>query len=120
MIRLVLSPSSAVMRKLSTLLPADGFAIGVPVRIAPPGAVNGVVIPSGVPAVDAGLKYGELSAFSISTRNSADQLPPTFTRLAATRSKRTSCGPLTTRLRTPQSPKPGDVSMQSGPLAGAR
>ena len=29
-------------------------------------------IPSGMPAVDAGLKYGELSAFSISTLNSAD------------------------------------------------
>jgi hypothetical protein len=67
-----------------------------------------------------GLKYGEFRAFSISTRNSALILPRSCTRFTALRSKRTSLGAVTTRLRVPHAPKPGEVSIQSGPLAGAR
>src|SRR6185436_15945072 len=106
MMRAWLSPSSCVRRKLSTLDPADELTIGVPTNTGPPGAVNTFVefIPSGMPPVKAGLKYGELSAFSISTLNSADHDPRTLTRLTAERSKRISRGALTTRLRKPQSP----------------
>src|SRR5437867_12454471 len=106
MIRAWLSPNSCVRRKLSTLDPADELTIGVPTNTGPPGAVTTFVefMPSGIPPVDAGLKYGELSAFSISTLNSADHEPWIFTRLTAARSNRISRGPLTTRLRRPQSP----------------
>src|SRR6185436_4955704 len=103
--RLVLSPSSCVRRKLSALEPACALLSGVPLYvIAPCGLVNVVVIPSGVPPVDAGLKYGSLNAFRNSPRNSAVARPFSRKRLTRLRSKRTSRGPLTTRLRTPQSP----------------
>src|SRR5258708_25231465 len=106
---------------MSRVVPAQALVTGVPTSTGPPGDVKTLVefIPSGIPPVEAGLKYGELSAFSISTLNSADHDPCTFTRFTALRSKRINRGPLTTTLRKPQSPKLGDVSMQSGPLAGA-
>src|SRR5437773_10646298 len=129
MIRAVLSPSKPVKRKLSPLVPACGLPVelvvppptGVPLaRRGPPAVKNVELEPGGTPAVDAGLKYGAFSAFNISTRNSNDVLPCGRTRLTALRSNRTSRGPFTMSVRMPQSPKPADVSMQSGPLAGAR
>ena len=88
MMRAWLSPSNCVKRKLSTLDPAKALMTGVPTRIGPPGAVKLPVdvIPSGIPPVEAGLKYGALSALSISTLNSADHEPRTFTRLTALKS----------------------------------
>src|SRR5262245_2010366 len=100
MIRDWLSPSSCVRRKLSALEPAIVFVVGVVACTGPfaDGAVAENVdqlIPSGWPPVDAGLKYGEFSALSISRRISADTLPRIRTRLTALRSNRTRRGALT-------------------------
>src|SRR5215467_6359047 len=77
-------------------------------------------MPSGVPAVFAGLKYGLLNAFNNSARNSKETSLWIRKRFDAPMSKRYSGGPLTTRLRTPQSPALGNVWIQSAPFAGAR
>jgi len=46
----MLSPSGCVRRKLSALEPATELMSGVPLlATGPPGPVNAVVIPSGVP-----------------------------------------------------------------------
>src|SRR5437870_11502314 len=108
MMRDWLSPSNCVRRKLSALAPAAVFEVGVVACVGPlaDGAFPENVFhdtPSGWPPVDAGLKYGEFSAFSISMRISADTLPRIRTRFTALRSNRTRRGALTTRLRRPQS-----------------
>src|SRR5262249_25107624 len=102
-----LAPRSCVIRKLSALEPTVALLVSVPLFATGPWLPLGkkvCVNPSGVPAVDPGLKYGVLKAFSISARNSNVTRPGTRRRLGAPMSKRTSGGPLTTRLRTPQSP----------------
>src|SRR5262245_41075035 len=90
-----LSPRSCVRRKLSALEPTVELLVNVPLFATGPWlplGKNVCVNPSGVPAVDAGLKYGELNAFSISARNSNVTGPWIFTRFDAPMSKRTSGG----------------------------
>src|SRR6187455_301092 len=95
--REVLSPSNPVRRKLSTLVPAIALDVGVPLPLTgPPGDRNVVLMPRGMPAVVAGLKYGVLRAFSISARKSNVAEPHSLNFFEMPRSKRNRPGPLTT------------------------
>src|SRR5205085_3520593 len=70
---LLSTPSSCVRRKLSALVPTVELLVSVPLFATgpwPPFGKKVDVKPSGVPAVEPGLKYGLLNAFNISARNS--------------------------------------------------
>src|SRR6478736_3157970 len=81
-----------------------------------------------------GLKFTRLNTLNTCHWNSNLVLPAIVTRLTTLMSTRITFGPVTSRLRTPQSPKPVSrlvapdvivvddcaVSRQSGPLGGAK
>src|SRR5262245_31175683 len=73
-----------------------------------------------LPRPPTGVKYGVLNAFWNSARNS--MLVRSLTRIFFTPliSNRTSLGPATISSPTAQSPNPDAISIQSGPLAGAK
>ena len=67
-----------------------------------------------------GVKFAWLNAFSISARNSKFVWPTTFVRFAIAMSCCWNSGPVTTRVPVPHLPALVSISMQLGPLAGAK
>jgi hypothetical protein len=66
------------------------------------------------------MKFTRLNTLNTWTWNCTLTRPVIATRLVRPMSNLMAGGPCTNKLRTPQSRKPFTVSMQSGPLAGAK